>query len=65
MNILIKNVIFKRKKELDKETITELTDEYILLFSELNRNKNIYFTINNISLDHSISSILKKIRGIL
>lgn len=57
--------IFKRKKELDKETITELTDEYILLFSELNHNKNRYFTINNISLDYSISSILKKIRDIL
>lgn len=55
--------IFNRKQELDKNTITMLTNRYQELFSKLNRstNKSVYESINNYDLDHTLQNIFTTI----
>lgn len=55
--------IFSRKQELDRATITMLTNRYQELFSKLNRNTNkaVYESIHNSDLDHTLQNIFKTI----
>jgi thymidylate kinase len=56
--------ILARKKELDESTITELTHEYLTLFSELEaKSQGKYFPIENIKMDHSLQFILNKVQA--
>ncbi|WP_300976941.1 hypothetical protein, partial [Flavobacterium sp.] len=57
------NVILKRKQELSKNTIEELTTDYKQLFDRLqNRGKsNVYQSINNVDLDVTLSKVFQTI----
>ncbi len=53
--------ILARKQELDKNTIEQLTKQYLALFEDLNqRGKKRYFPIENIRLSNTIDFIIKK-----
>ncbi len=53
--------ILARKQELDKTTITSLTDDYLQLFDGLNASANKrYFSVKNIELDQTIEFIMNK-----
>jgi thymidylate kinase len=55
------DVVLSRKKELDKETIQSLTSDYLNLFENLDQNqKNTYFNIENLQLDHTIDQIMEQ-----
>lgn len=56
-------VILNRKKELDRETILELTGKYRQLFNELDQSDtvNTYKSIENLELDETINTIIKTI----
>jgi thymidylate kinase len=50
--------ILSRKKELDAATITQLTQDYLLLFSELGaKSKNQYHPVKNVILGDSLQYI--------
>ncbi len=54
-------VILKRKKELDQETIISLTDSYLNLFRNLSKaKKGAYFPIENIVMDETIHRVMDK-----
>ncbi len=54
--------ILLRKQELDKETIQELTQDYIALFRQLDTTPHVgYFTLENIDLQTTIKTIMSKI----
>ncbi|WP_298118731.1 hypothetical protein [Flavobacterium sp.] len=57
------NVILNRKKELTKETIEELTNNYSSLFNSLRMKSkvSIYESINNEELDVTLNHIVKTI----
>ncbi len=58
--------IFKRKNELDKNTINTLTKNYKKLFTNLDKSrKEKYLIIENISLEKSSSAIIEHINEIL
>jgi len=55
--------ILNRKKELDAEAITQLTEAYLSLFAELNdKSEGKYIPIFNIRLQDSLRSIYSKIQ---
>jgi thymidylate kinase len=54
-------VILARKKELDSETITTLTNDYLNLFEDLNTGSNKHhYAIENIELKKTINEIMDK-----
>lgn len=54
-------VILSRKRELDAQAITQLTSEYIKLFSELDRGtRKQYFSVENIHLTETLEFITSK-----
>jgi thymidylate kinase len=55
-------LILSRKKELDKNTIEELTTKYLELFSKLNKKRIVqkYIPIENIELDITLRTIMGK-----
>lgn len=56
--------ILSRKKELDEKAITDLTREYLNLFSELNTKvANRYFPIENLQLEKSLQFISDKVQA--
>lgn len=56
--------ILARKKELNEQTINELTQDYLNLFSGLDKkSKDRYFPIENINLDNTLEFITSKIKS--
>lgn len=56
------DVILERKKELEAETIVELTNKYIKLFNKLSTTQDQkYVSINNISLEKTINQMVSQI----
>lgn len=56
--------ILGRKKELDEETITSLTNEYLDLFSKLDKNtKGKYIPIKNLQLQDTMAFVTSKIQS--
>ena len=60
-------IILKRKQELDKETITELTTRYLTNFKELNqaRNRRKYISINNTNIDDTLQTVYSQLSEIV
>jgi hypothetical protein len=58
------DVILKRKQELDKETIENLTNDYQELFDFLQQKdkSSVYMPINNIVLDETLELIMNTIK---
>ena len=57
-------IILKRKKELDFETISFLTEQYISLFTDLEGNsKSTYLCIENIELSDTLCEIDSYLEG--
>jgi thymidylate kinase len=57
-------IILSRKKELDEKAITELTKDYLNLFSELDAKvANSYFPVENIQLETSLQFISNKVQS--
>lgn len=58
------DTILARKQELDRNTIEQLTQQYLSLFEDLNRKgKQRYFPIENIKLSKTIDFILQRTQG--
>jgi len=56
--------ILSRKKELDEKAITDLTRDYLNLFSELDTKiSNRYFPVENIQLERSLQFISEKVQS--
>lgn len=56
--------IRNRKKELEEHTITELTQDYLRLFSDLEANtSNHYFPLENLQLEHTLEFITHKMQA--
>lgn len=52
--------ILQRKQELNKETVKELTENYLSLFEDLDKKRKLrYFPIKNITLEHTKNRILQ------
>jgi thymidylate kinase len=69
LNIMLWNdpeVVYQRKQELDKKTISELTDKYRRLFDSLNRKSQNqrYLAIKNEVLDDTIKDILTQFQKV-
>ncbi|MBT8326535.1 MAG: hypothetical protein KJP21_02350, partial [Bacteroidia bacterium] len=56
--------ILARKQELNAETITTLTNKYLMLFKKLNKKSktDAYIPINNVNLDTTINTIMDKLK---
>jgi thymidylate kinase len=60
------STILKRKKELDQETISKLTDDYLGLFRQLGKRKaDAYHPIENINLEMTLRIISSKTQSLL
>lgn len=58
--------ILKRKKELDHETISQLTNDYLSLFRQLGKSKSgAYHPIENTNLEMTLSIISSKTQSLL
>lgn len=57
------SIILKRKQELSKNTIEELTTDYQQLFERLqkSRKSSIYQSINNVDLENTLSQVFQTI----
>ncbi|MCB0666333.1 MAG: phosphotransferase [Saprospiraceae bacterium] len=55
-------VILKRKQELDRETISGLTQDYLHLFGDLRKKgRQVYLPIENVNIDNTLNIIHKNI----
>ncbi|MFT5617880.1 MAG: thymidylate kinase/thiamine kinase-like enzyme [Arenicella sp.] len=54
--------VYRRKQELDPETVYELTSDYRILFGDYSRKyrKSTYRTIKNVKVDHTVEAIMEE-----